>query len=322
MSFAGRKWLRTCKLTMEVAPSSSGAGQLLTIPDGLTIEFTVTRQSLASTQTAEFKIYGLGPINRDKVYKDQFDWTQYRTVQFEAGYPGISAQIFKGTIFWAYSEKQKEEVVTTISAFDGGWPMLNGWSNLPANSGGLNSQSAKAVIEQLGNTLPNILGPPVVGDFPAKNMRGEVISGNTWGLIKQKSGGNCAISDGIVYALNPQEVLIGKEIVQLSSLNGATPDPRIPLINSDTGLLGAPRRSGTMVEWDMIFEPRLQLFQAVYIQSDFNKLFNGAYKVMGFRHHGIISKTVNGDCLTTARFLWGKGSTFAEAVAGLSGAIT
>ena len=75
-----------------------------------------------------------------------------------------------------------------------------------------------------------------------------------------------------------------------------------------------------MVEWDMLFEPRLTLFQIVYLQSAFNPKFNGAYKVMGFSHRGTVSKAVLGDYLTTARFLFGNGNTFNAAVSTLTGA--
>jgi hypothetical protein len=318
MSFAGAKFMRTCRLSLEVQPDKGGAAKNLTIPDGLSIEFTITRQSLASSQTAQFKVYGLGPTTRDAIYKDRFDWTQFRAIQFFAGYAGFMPRVFNGTILQAYSEKQKEEVVTIIDAFDGGFPMTNGWTNVPSNAGGANAKTAAEVINQLGSALPNIAGPPVVGKFPVVNMRGEVLFGNTWGLIRQKSGGNCTISDNIVYALNTNEGIIAGQVQDVTSVGSNNPD--VPVISSDTGLLGAPRRSGVLVEWDMLFEPRLALFQIVYIQSAFNPRFNGAYKTMGFRHHGIVSKTVNGDYNTTASFIFGNGNLFSAAVNALSGA--
>jgi hypothetical protein len=325
MSFAGSKFGRRCKLTMELANTQLQAGevigQTLTIPEGLTIEFRISRQCLASTQTAEFRVYNLGPADRDAIFKDQFDWTQFRAIQFFAGYDGFMPQIFNGTIFSAYSEKHKEDVVTIINAFDGGFPMTNGWTNAPSNAGGLNGQTASDVINQLATPgsgfMPGLLGPPVVGNFPVTNLRGEVLFGNTWGLIRQKSGGNCTISDGIVYALNPNEGLASGEIQDITTIVSA--NPNIPVISSDTGLLGAPRRSGVMVEWDMLFEPRITLFQIVYIQSTFNPRFNGTYKVMGFEHRGTVSPAVLGDYETTARFLFGNGNVFSATVNALAG---
>jgi hypothetical protein len=285
----------------------------MTIPPECSIEFTVTRQSLASTQTAQFKIFGLGPTTRELIYKDRFDWTQFRAIQFFAGYDGFMPRIFNGTILQAYSEKKKEETVTIIDAYDGGNMMTNGWTNT-ATAG---AKTRKEVLNQLGASLPNIQGPPIVGDFPTVNMRGEVLNGNTWDLIRQQSDDNCTISDGIVYVLQPTEGLLNGQVQNIATLSSAS--STIPVINSATGLLGAPRRSGVFVEWEMLFEPRLQLFQIVDIQSTFNPKFNGAHKTMGFRHHGMVSKSVTGDYQTTASFLFGKGNTFSAAVAALAG---
>jgi hypothetical protein len=79
----------------------------------------------------------------------------------------------------------------------------------------------------------------------------------------------------------------------------------VPLITSETGLLGTPLRQGTDVVVDMLFEPRINVGQLVEIDSEFNKLFNGQYKVNGVKHSGIISGAVNGDCKTTLQLYAG-----------------
>lgn len=319
MSFAGRKFGRVCRLVIETSPDASplristGVNNHLTIPsagqpmDELTIEFTINRKSWLSTQTGSFRIYGLRPETRDAIFKDAFAWTQFRAIQFFAGYQTFMPRIFNGTVLRAYSEKDGENVITVIDAFDGGGQMTNTFSSLPANG----SQTAATVITRLASSMVGIQGPPVVGDFPVANLRGEVQFGNTWGLIRQKSNGQATITDGVVYVLQLNEGILGGQITDITTI---PTDAAVPLINSDTGLLGAPRRTGIMVEWDMLFEPRLTMFQVVAIQSTFNRRFNGVYKVMGVRHHGVVSKAVLGDYQTTAQFLFGNDSAFNAAV--------
>ena len=318
MDFAGSKFGRTCKLSLETQPDAYGLTQNITIPDGLTIEFSINRQSLSSAQTGQFRIYGLAPGTRDNVYKDRFDLTQYRALQFSAGYQTFMPMIFNGQIFQAYSEKNREESVTIIDAFDGGPMISNGFSNT-CTGGSVLQDTAGDVIARLMATLPGIKGEPVVGKFPTTNtnMRGEVLCGNTWDLIRQKTGGNCAIVNGRPYALNLTDAILNDRItdLRLASAN----DKSIPVISSDTGMIGAPKRSGMLVEWDMLFEPRLRLFQIVNIQSAFNKKFNGPAKVMGFQHKGIVSKTVIGDYTTTASFIFAKGLTAAQVASVLTG---
>jgi hypothetical protein len=324
MSFLGKKFGRICQLTVETAPDSTGKSQHLTIPSDpanvgeFTIEFNITRLSYVMSQSAQFRIHKLRPVTRDAIYKDQYDWSQFRAIQFRAGYGTFMPQIFNGTVLQAYSEKDGDDTVTVIDAFDGGFPMTNGYIGLPTNSGGPNAKTAGTVINELAVTMPGTLGPPVIGNFPVANMRGEVIFGNTWGLICQKSNGLATISDGVVYALQLNEGILGGEVTDVSVLDAT--DPRIPVISSDTGLLNAPRRSGTMVEWDILFEPRLAIFQWVNINSEFNKNFNGCYKVMGIMHRGVVSKAIGGEYVTTGKFFYGKGNAFSGALAEQIGA--
>ena len=282
------KFLPQGTLKLETAPDSTGAAQNITVPQNLTIKFTVTRKAQTSTQTAQFRIYGLGPAHRQAVFKDRFDWTTFRAIQFQAGYQNFTPLIFNGTILQAYSEREGNvDTVTVIDAFDGGYPMTNGWISTTVPPG----TRADEVIASFGGQLPGVSSQPIVGSFPTVNMRTEVICGNTWGVIQEKSGGNATIDNGQVKALNPNEALASTEI---------------PLISSQTGLIGVPRRSGVMVEFDMVFEPRMNLFQLVDLQSSFNPQFNGPHKIMAFEHRGAISISHSVPNITSASFIFFK----------------
>jgi hypothetical protein len=298
------KFNRNGYLTLEVAPDAQGAAQNIRIPFGPTIEFDINRQAQASTQTASFRVHNLQQATRDVIYKDAFNSTQFRAIQFFAGYGTFTPMIFNGTIKTAYSEKEgPENFVTNIEAYDGGFPITNGYTS----GWGVPSQaippgtSAAEVISHLGDSLPNISGKTIVGNFPSVNMRGEVVCGNTWGLIQTKSNNLATIVNGQVIALNHTEALAGNQIRDITK---PISDP-IPVINAESGLLSSPRRSGALVEFDMLFEPRILLFQAIQLISTTNPRFTGQYKVVGFRHHGVISASSDSDTKTTVSVLYG-----------------
>ena len=78
----------------------------------------------------------------------------------------------------------------------------------------------------------------------------------------------------------------------------------IPVISSATGLLGSPRRGNATLEFDMIFEPRLTIYQLVRLDSTTQPLYNRNWKVMGIEHQGTISPRISGDALTKVTLLF------------------
>ena len=258
----------------------------ITLP--FTVEFTISRQNLSSAQTATFRVMGLGEHTRNTIQKDIFQFNQLRAVQFRAGYDSPSGRfmpiVFNGTVSTAYSWREGTVWITEIEAYDGGFQMANGFSVSQTLAPGA---SAYQTIRQLSKLLPYQSGSPIVGSFPATNKRGEVLFGNIWDLILQKSNGLATIDNGQVKALNYHEVIQGE----------------IPVLTSETGMLGTPKRTSNTLELETIFEPRLTLLQLIELQSVSYPQYNRAWKVMGFEHRGTISGAVAGDCLTTVR-LW------------------
>lgn len=286
------KFGRLYKLSLELA-----GGQKADIELPLTVEFEVRRETLASSQTATFKIYDLGERLRDLIYKDRFNLTEFRAVQFRAGYEGFQApMIFNGTILQAYSERASpgKDFITTIECYDGAYAMANSYSSQTFGAGATREQ----VLKGLNKDLKGIAPQAILGSFPERFVRGSVYLGNTWNYVVQLSNGLAVIDNGQLKVLKPNEVI----------------DTEIPLITAASGLLGSPRRSGTMLEFDMLFEPRFSLGQIVGLQSQTNSLFNGSYKVMGFTHRGTISAAVAGDAKTSVS-LW-KGTAPFTVVAG------
>lgn len=264
------------------------ANKNVTITLPYTVKFQISRRTLTSAQTGTFRVYNLGVEIRNAIQKDVFQFTQLRAIQFKAGYDTPNGSfmplVFNGTVLTAYSYREGVNWITEIEAFDGGWQMANANNIALTLAAGTTTSD---VITQLAKQLPNLSGSPIVGSFPSANLRGEVLFGNAWSLLIQKSNGQVMIDNGQVKALQYNEVIRGE----------------IPVISSETGLLNSPKRTTSTLEFDMIFEPRLTVAQIVRVESSSNRQFNRNWKVMAFDHHGTISLDVGEECLTSVR-LW------------------
>lgn len=284
------KFIRRCQLSVEVSPNAQGVAQSnLTIPEELTVEFEISRQSLASSQEATFRVFNLSQKTRGLIFKDPYALTEFRAVQFRAGYRDdpVLPLCFNGFMRSAVSYRPSggTEMITEIKAYDGGLAMANGFTSQTIASG----TSVATMLSLLAKQLPRISGSPVIGAFPVTNKRGTVLLGNTWALLLELSGGLATIDNGQVKALNYNEAIAAE----------------IPVINSESGLLGSPQRSSTKIDVEMLFEPRLTLGQVVQLESRDSKLFNGTYKVMGFTHRGTISPAVAGACSSLVSLFFG-----------------
>ena len=258
----------------------------ITLP--IRVEFEISRGAVGSAQTGTFRLYNLSEATRDALAKDLYQFAPLRAIQFRAGYQsesgGLLPLCFNGTVLTCYSTRPGTEWVTEIEAFDGGWNMANG------NGVSLTqyaNTTAQDTLKQLAALLPYQVGNVIIGNFPVVNGRGEVLFGNIWDLILQKSNGLAFIDNGQVKVLNYRDVILGM----------------LPTISADTGLLGFPKRTPTTLEFDMIFEPRLIVGQLIKLVSESRQL-NRPWKVISFNHHGTITTAGEaGDCLTSV-VLW------------------
>lgn len=274
----------------KVVPFAQRANKYVTITLPYTVEFDISRQNLASAQTGHFVIKGLGEADRNAIQKDAFNTTQLRAIQFYAGYDSPSgkfkALVFNGTVLTAYSYRDGETWITEIGAFDGGWSIANGNTVSITLGPGVTSHS---VLQQLCAQMPGLTGEPIIGDsFTSTNKRGRVLFGNAWDLVRNELGGKAIIDNGQVKALDYNEVISGDAM---------------PIISSATGLLGSPKRTASMLTFDMVFEPRLTIAQTVKLESTTNRQFNRDWKVIGIDHRGSISPVKSEPRITTVN-LW------------------
>lgn len=294
--------------------ATGSVDSLLIIQPPFTIEFDITKNIATSANVCQIRIFNLSSDNRNKLRFDLMNGQylgQYRGVQLRAGYSPnppvnlatgvfqISPQqfqsgygtnlpiIFQGNVNRAWSVREGVNFITTIECYDGGYAFNTGMTNIPVNGG----IPLKDVITNLASTLPNV-GLGVIGNTYGGNVpRGQSLSGNTWDLLKEQTGESCFVNNETVFCLGNNECLEGS----------------VPIINSQTGLLGTPMLELFTLTFDVLFDPRLFPGQIIQLQSSTDANFNGFYKINSIKHRGTISTAVCGDAITSLGMFRGLG---------------
>ena len=283
----GRKYV----LRIEISDN-----EFVEVKDPITCEFSIVRNNLASANTATFTLFNLNPDNRNKIYKDQYDMGTFRAIQFYAGYGSqakkvnedesetiILPQLFNGAIKKASSQREGAEFKTEIECYDGAVNVATATVSQTQPPG----STRKALINGLIESLTGINSKTIGAGFEDASKRGVSLMGNPMDLLQQFSGNTFYIDSQNAYALGPEEVIPSD----------------IRLISAENGLLGTPRKYETLVELDMLFEPRLKPSQAIELKSVTDARFNGVYKLVGLTHRGTISGSIGGDCKTSVQLL-------------------
>lgn len=250
----------------------------------LTLDLEIARNTLASANTARFVVYNLKESTRRDIFHDRYDTLNYKQVRLAAGYvhePSLPV-IFQGNITNAYSYRAGPNWYTEIEAFDGGFGIVNGDTGPQGLQLG-QGWNTQDVIKNLIGGMPNV-AVGAVSQFDAPNTRGISMAGNPWDLIQG------LVPDG--------QIFIDKEVANVIGKNDFIDSPDgVTVLNSQTGLLGTPRRHNALIEVPMLFEPRAVVGQQVLLQS-LEKVNNGAYQVIGINHKAMISGAFDGDART------------------------
>jgi hypothetical protein len=285
---SGNKFNRQYILRVETE-TPDGSQQWVEIAYPITLEFSITRNNMASANTATFTIYNLGPQTRARIYKDiwDIDPARMRAVQLFAGYSEFSSDLlprcFNGTIKRAHSYRSGPDFRTVIEAFDG-MVSMGGEKEIPTMPAGT---TQKEMITKIATALDGVQAVTLGDKYTQYSNRATAMMGDPAELLKQLSSGEFYIDSQAGYSLAKDEVIDGD----------------IRLINADNGLLGTPKKSEVMVEIDMLFEPRIKPSQLLELQSSTADKFDGVYKVTGIIHRGVISGSICGDCRTSLTLL-------------------
>lgn len=278
------KFIRNYKLVYTVPPTTTEKdAEVITISSPLTVEFDITRNTFAQSNTATFRLTNLAPSTRDKIFQDKYNIFRYCFVDFYAGYGDQLSLLFTGKVMQAYSERQGTEMVTEIQAMDN--DIIQSYSMHTFEAGTSKTDVIKTLASDMPNTQLNAVGNQ--GGVLANRL---ICDDLTFVAINKVTGNSAFIDLGKLNVLNNNEVLKDVEIYK---------------IDSDTGLLGTPKRRDAQLEVDMIFEPRITVGQLVEIESSTASIFDGQFKVIGIHHAGIISGAVAGEARTTLNLFIG-----------------
>ncbi len=258
-------------------------GQQVTINPPFSVEFDITRNILSSANTSTIRIYNLAEKTRNVIYKDKNSFDTFRAVQLRAGYGSTIPLIFSGSVTHSWSVREGVNFISTIEAYDAGFAFVNSETSKSYPAG----TQRTAILQDMVKTMEPTVTPGTIGNFPGSIPRGNTFVGSSVDLLRELSGGAFFVDLGKAHILNDEECLRGDLLV----------------IKSETGLLGTPVREETILNFDMIFEPRLLIGQKVLLQSDTLKNFNGEYKVVSIKHRGMISSSVAGNAVTSVG-LW------------------
>lgn len=268
-------------------------GNTLEIGLPFTIEFDITRNTLSSANVCQVRLYNLSEKNRNQIYFNAYNQTLFRKFLLKAGYEDNLSTIFNGNISQAASFREGVNFITQIECYDGGFAFVNGSVDLTFPSG----TSIKTVIRTLMEQLPNVsIG--AIGNFEGSLLRGNTYSGNPAQILFELTGGAFFIDSGKAYALKSDEY-----VPEIGSNPTGTPTI---LINTDTGLLNTPVLEQTIVRFEMLFEPSLNIGKLVRLVSATNPALNGIYKITSVKHRGMISGVMAGSLTTIGEFFFSK----------------
>lgn len=263
-------------------------GSLITIKLPFTIEFDVIRSIIGYSPNAmQVRIYNLNERVRNLLRFNVSNYGTYQSIRLRAGYGDKLNTIFFGNLSQGWSYRQGVDMITQLECYDGGFAFNNSritGGSFPA--GTTQREIIENLITQLQNVTIGRVGDVSRGD--EKILRGNAYSGYVTQVLSEVTGGAFFIDNGIANVLRDNEYIS----TNLPSL----------IINAQSGLLNTPILEQTIVRFDMIFEPTIEVGHLIKLQSLTEKKLNGDFKVNLVKHRGMISDAVCGDLITSVDF--------------------
>lgn len=272
----------------ELRIQKSTSDDYITVKPPFTIEVVVQRNILSSVNNCNIRIYNLSENNRNQIQKDAQEISLIKKMELRAGYGNNLYTIFGGNVMSAYSVREGTNYITTVEGFDGGFAMSRATVEKTLRAGISNSQVVNTLISELSKYD---VKKGSVGQILGTSTRGFTLSGNAYDLLQEVTGNRAFIDNKKVNVLSQDEIVIGA----------------IPVVSSDSGLLGTPRVESTRLTFNMVFEPRLIIGQKILIKSSTQqKLLDGRqYKVVSLTHRGTFSEAVGGNVTTEVGCFFG-----------------
>jgi hypothetical protein len=263
----------------------------LVVQRPFTMEFDVTRRIFGSPNQSKITVYNLMPANRNSILKTSYNYSDIRLVQLDAGYGNSLRKILRGNIYQCNVQRVGTEFVSTIESFDGGNVYTNSYINIPFPAGTAYNDIINQIVDKVVSFDSNItIG--LVDNFKSlgKTARAYPCSGNAIDRLKD------IVGESGVYIDNMQ--------IFVKKVNTVVPPKEsqtVPIISSESGLIGTPVIESTLISFQMIFEPSLSVGQEINLQSgsELPLAYSGIKQITEVHHRGIISDAVCGDAITT-----------------------
>lgn len=272
-----------------------------------TLRFSVNANGTPTANTGDFFIYNLPEKVRNDILMDIYQDPSFRKISFAAGYsrePNTPV-IFVGNVYWAYSYRQGPDWITQIHCVDGGGAIDIANVEESFVSGTSLGQIYRTLCQAMVGVGAGVTDFLVSSSFDSiRDPRGTVVSGSPWEELMRR-----------IIPVNAQ-LFINKGKIYIVLQNEYVANPGgITEISADTGLIGSPRRQGSMTIATMVFEPRLEIGQQVMLKSAYS---SGENKLLSVRHYGVISEAECGDLVTEATFLRPAAAEQVTAIAGVA----
>lgn len=266
----------------------------ISISNPFTLSFYVYRTAMPTANVGKFKLYNLPKNIRDQIRFDVSSLNQRQEIAVKAGYRSLHKNlndlplIFRGTIKYAYSERVGVDWITTIECYDGGFAIAN--SRIEETF--IRGEKYRSAVEKVADYLDGIEIGTISPSLAPKDktiLRGHSVNGKIADILNENFGTNWTIDCGRLNIVADDEALPGI----------------LKVVNADTGLLGTPIRQKGIIDFNIVFEPRLLIHQLLTLQPQTDPDFNGTYKLIGFTHQGMISDAQCGEAITGCRVFKG-----------------
>lgn len=227
---------------LEVITGKNGQG--LKVSD-LRIQIKTCRTVYRSPNTAEVKIYNLNSTNEGLI-KGEFD-----EVLVNAGYVGAARLLFRGNIRHAMGYRERTDRIVQIDAADGDRDFKNGIVNFALAAG----TGSTDVVDHIVGTVFTSTKKGYVSLKDKKRLRGRVFSGMARDVLDDLAAehdSHWSIQNGQLHIVPVTSTLPNEAIV----------------INSDTGMLGAPEISDKGIKVRCLLNPDLVPNGKVWLNND------------------------------------------------------
>jgi hypothetical protein len=271
----------------------TASGAILPVQLPFTVEFDVSRQIMSDSNTATIRVYNLSQDHRSQIRKNIQDFLSLRTISFRAGYGTKLSMAFTGNIQQAFSVREGVDFISQIEAYDWGFAFVNSEYSRSFGPGFTQEQIIADMVTQtqanvqalaLPGTSINFSLGAIGQGYDVPTRRANSYDGNSADLIRQLTGSSFFVDNGVANVLGVNECLPAEDIT---------------VIDASAGLLNTPVLEDSILHFEMLFEPRLVIGQAIQLISETEPELSGQYKVVSINHKGLISDAVCGDAVTS-----------------------